>query len=91
VVLDRRHILGQIPEGIATETSGMGRQHRRGQHTGLQSASGQDGQSHGQGALAYTGNILNGEDFLIRHKISFLFFQFWQYLTKNLVIKKLSE
>jgi hypothetical protein len=38
VVFDRRHIVGQIAEGKARKTAGVGREHRRGQYARLNAA-----------------------------------------------------
>lgn len=64
---DRRDVLCQVPKSIPGETGSMGRQHRGGKDTGLQTAGRQNRQRHSQRALTYTRNILNRKDLFIIH------------------------
>ena len=73
MVADGGHILGQIPEGVAGEATGMGGEHRGGNNAGLHAAGGDHGQGNGQGTLAQAGNVLDGKDLFVGHRDLSLF------------------
>ena len=68
VIHNGGHILSQIPESEAGEAGSVGGKYGRGQYAGLYTASREDRQRNGQRTLTDTGNILNGENLLVRHK-----------------------
>ena len=58
--LNPAYEVGQIPDMGHGKSAGVGGQHSRGKDTGLLTAGGENGQCHGHGALAQTGNVLDG-------------------------------
>ena len=64
---DVGHLVGEVEEGPGGVACRVVGKHRAGQYAALYSASGDDGQCHGERALAYAGNVLDGKKSFVCH------------------------